>query len=263
VTAPAIGETASRRRPAWLERFLSAVGRCEHRHAMIRPGDRVLVGMSGGKDSLATALALALRRGKGGVSYEVAALMVDWEEFPAAAEDVERVREWLAGLSVPFEVRRASIAGLSPSLGFSCYACSRARKRILFEEAASRGFGTVALGHNLDDFAATALMNLCFRGRLEPLEPVREFFDGKARVIRPLCEVRESTIRTIASRMGFPVLKVECPNSEGNLRDRLKPVVAELAKMDKLVRENCYRAWFGARTPASAGAGDSGREEDR
>jgi tRNA 2-thiocytidine biosynthesis protein TtcA len=134
---------------------------------------------------------------------------------------------------------------------------------MLFEEALARGFGTLALGHTLDDFASTALMNLCFRGRLEPLEPVRDFFDGKVRVIRPLCEVRESTIRTLASRLDLPVLGVECPNAEGNLRDRLKPIVAELAKMDKLVRENCYRAWFGAKAQAGAKAGHPGRGEER
>jgi tRNA 2-thiocytidine biosynthesis protein TtcA len=261
MTAAAAAALRSRR-PPWLGRFLSSVGRCEHRHGMIRPGDRVLVGVSGGKDSLATALALALRRGSGGVEYELAALMVDWEEFPAPAEGVERIRSWLGELSVPFEVRRASVASLRDPGGFSCYACARERKRILFEEAAARGFGTVALGHNLDDFMSTALMNLCLRGRLEPLAPVREFFGGSARVIRPLCEVRESAVAAIASRLGFPVIEVDCPFSEDNLRDKMRLVIAEMSKMGKLVRENCYRAWFGAKA-AGAGSGDPSRGEER
>lgn len=250
------------RRAPWLERFLSSVGRCEHRHGMIRPGDRVLVGVSGGKDSLATALALALRRGAGGVEYDLAALMVDWEEFPAPAEGVERIRAWLEALSVPFASRRASIAALRDPAAFSCYACARERKRILFEEAAARGFGTVALGHNLDDFMSTALMNLCLRGRLEPLAPVRDFFGGRARVVRPLCEVRESAIALIASRLDFPLLEVPCPYAEDNMRDRMKGVIAEMSKMGKLVRENCYRAWFGAKA-AGPGSGEPGRGEER
>jgi tRNA 2-thiocytidine biosynthesis protein TtcA len=261
VTAPTASAFRSRR-PPWLERFLFSVGRCEHRHGMIRPGDRVLVGVSGGKDSLAAALALALRRGKGGVEYDLAGLMVDWEEFPAPAEGIERIRAWLAALSVPFETRRASVASLRAPDGFSCYACARERKRILFEEAAARGFGTVALGHNLDDFMSTALMNLCLRGRLEPLAPVRDFFGGRARVIRPLCEIRESAIASLASRLDLPVLAVPCPNAEDNMRDRMKSVIAELSKMGKLVRENCYRAWFGAKA-AGQGPFDQSRGEER
>ncbi len=232
-------------KPAYIERLLSNVGRCAHRHGMITPGDRILVGVSGGKDSLTAAYALALRRGKAGVQYEVAALMVDWEEFPAPEDAVERLGEWLRGLSVPFIHKRLRFADFSPSIPFSCYACSRARRRVLFEEAARRGFGTVALGHTLDDFAATTLMNLYFRGRLEPLEPSRDFFKGRLRVIRPLCEMREGTIATIAERLCFPVFKVDCPNADSTLRDRLKPIVAQLTKIDTLVRENCYRAWFG------------------
>jgi len=235
----------AKRRPPWLERFLSTVGSCEHRHGMIGPGDRILVGVSGGKDSLATALALALRRGIGGVQYEVAALLVDWEEFSAPAEAVSRLDEWLGLISVPFIHHRARMADYLPTMAFSCYACGRSRKRILFEEAARRGFGKLALGHTLDDFAATVLMNLSFRGRLEPLEPTRDFFEGKVRVIRPLCETRESSIRTAASRLGFPVFEVECPNKGETLRDKLRPVIADLAKIDTLVLENCYRAWYG------------------
>jgi tRNA 2-thiocytidine biosynthesis protein TtcA len=222
---------------------------------MIFPGDRILVGLSGGKDSLATAFALAQRRGKGGVQYELAALMVDWEEFPAPADAVERLAEWLKTLSIPFIHKKLKFADISHTETFSCYACSRARRRLLFEEAMKRGFGTVALGHTLDDFAATALMNLCFRGRLEPLMPRRDFFGGKLRVIRPLCEIREGTISTLAERLGFPVFKVECPNAESTLRDRLRPIVAQLLKIDTLVRENCYRAWFGP------GLGKTGTDE--
>jgi tRNA 2-thiocytidine biosynthesis protein TtcA len=238
-------EVVAGRYPSWLERLLSAVGRTVHRHDMIHPGDRILVGVSGGKDSLATALALALRRSRVRGGYDVAALMVDWIDFPAPAHGLARLREFFELLEVPFEVLRADPAILAPSLAFSCYSCARARKRLLFEKSRDLGYATIAFGHHLDDFAATALMNLCFRGRLEPLAPVRDFFDGSIKVIRPLCEVRESSIRNCAERLQLPVLDVDCPFKSTNLRLKLRPVVADLAKMDKLVRENIYKAWFG------------------
>lgn len=284
--------------PPWLERFLASAGRGAHRHGMIREGDRVLVGVSGGKDSLALALALALRRRRLPFDLELCAVLVDWEPFPAPPEGLAAIGEFFRRLGLPFEVLKADPAAYAGDRPFSCYACARARKRLIFGRAQELGFGTVAFGHHLDDFAETALMNLCFRGRFEPLSPVRVFGAapggpgcrvpgepgprpgeqaagdqaagdqaaargtgserGSIRVIRPLCEVRESTIRSVAARLGLPVLSVDCPHKDTNLRLSLKPLVAELAKMDTLVRENIYRACFG--TPGKA-AGEPGLSE--
>lgn len=231
--------------PPWLDRFLSQVGRGVHRHGMIRPGDRILVGVSGGKDSIATALALALRRRRVRAGYDLAAAMIDWAEFPARPQDLDLIHSFFELLGLTFWVRRGSLAALAGSRGLSCYSCARARKRLLFETAKAEGFGTVALGHHLDDFVATALMNLCFRARPEPLEPVREFFGGEIRVIRPLCELRESSVVSLSRRLELPVISIKCPHAEDNLRNRLAPIVAELAKMDTLVRENIYNSWYG------------------
>ena len=279
----------SGRAPPWLERFLASVGRGAHRHGMIREGDRVLIGVSGGKDSLALALALALRRRRLPFDLELRAVLVDWEPFPAPPWGLAAIGEFFRRLGLPFEVLRADPAAYAQDGPFSCYACARARKRLIFGRAQELGFGTVAFGHHLDDFAETALMNLCFRGRFEPLAPVRVFGAapggsgdrapaepesdsgdqaavrvpgaerGSIRVIRPLCEVRESTIRSVAARLDLPVLSVDCPHKDTNLRLSLKPLVAELAKMDTLVRENIYRACFGNPGKAAGEPGLSGR----
>lgn len=271
----------SGRTPPWLGRFLASVGRGAHRHGMIREGDRVLIGVSGGKDSLALAAALALRRRRLPFDLELRALLVDWEPFPAAPEALAAIEAYFRRLGLPFEVLRADPAAYAPDGPFSCYACARARKRLVFGRALELGFGTVAFGHHLDDFAETALMNLCFRGRFEPLAPVRVFGGapggaeglspgdpeaalgaeartGAIRVIRPLCEVRESTIRGVAARLELPVLSVDCPYKATNLRLSLKPLVAELAKMDTLVRENIYRACFGSPGKADRAEGRPG-----
>ncbi|HTX72694.1 MAG TPA: ATP-binding protein [Rectinemataceae bacterium] len=249
--------------PPWLERFLSTVGRAIHRHQMIPEGEAVLVGVSGGKDSLACAVALALRRRRLRSPYRLHAALVDWSDAPCRGEEIAALAELFALLSVPFSVipgRHRSVAGrwepetvalsmtgesAQASAGYGCYSCARERKRLIFQEARRLGCSRVAFGHHLDDFVGTALMNLCFRGRLEPMEPLRSFFGGEISLIRPLCELPESKIRTLAERLELPVVPSRCPQAGRNLRDRLKPLVADLAKMDKLVREKVYRAWFG------------------
>ncbi|MBL8968761.1 MAG: adenine nucleotide alpha hydrolase [Spirochaetaceae bacterium] len=269
-SGPSILEEALRgKAPPWLERFLSAVGRGAHRHAMFAPGDKVLIGVSGGKDSLALAAALALRRRRLPFDLELRGVLVDWTPFPAAPEGLARIEACFRLLGLPFEVLRADPADYAASGPFSCYACARARKRLLFGRAQELGFGVVAFAHHLDDFAETALMNLCFRGRFEPLAPVRNFGEGRGkapiRVVRPLCELRESAVRTLAARLELPVLSVDCPYKATNLRGSLKPIVADLSKMDTLVRENIYRACFGpppARDGGASRTGNGGSEED-
>lgn len=231
--------------PAWLERFLSQMGRGMHRHRMIRPGDRVLVGVSGGKDSLSTVLGLALRRRKLPFKLDLAAAMVSFSSFPADSADIGKIEHFLGQMGIAFVLLQADPSACLGDRSIDCYACARIRKQLIFEYALEQGYGTVAFGQHLDDFAATALMNLSFRGKIEPMAPVRSFFDGKIRLIRPLCEIRESSIRRLAQRLELPVLSVDCPMKHDNLRVRLKPIFAELAKMNTLVPENMYRAYFG------------------
>jgi tRNA 2-thiocytidine biosynthesis protein TtcA len=241
--------------PPWLERFLSGTGRAMHRHGMLREGEGILVGVSGGKDSLSLSVALALRRSRVSARHWIEAALVDWEEFPMPPESLDRIASLFSLLDLPFSILRSSIAKEAPGGGFSCYACARARKRLLFEKAKAIGARSLALGHHLDDFAATTLMNLCFRARLEPMAPLRDFFGGEIRLIRPLCELRESSIASVASRLGLPVATPCCPRSGSDRRHELKSVVADLAKMDRLVREKIYRAWYGPGANPEAATG--------
>lgn len=211
---------------------------------MIRTGDGVLVGVSGGKDSLALCLALELRRRRVRDAYRLAARMVDWDDCPADPGYLEDLRAFLDTVGIPFRARSASRA--SPRTGaWGCYECARVRKRELFRAAREGGFGTVALGHHLDDMAETLLMNLIVHGRFEGMEPSRSFFGGEIRAVRPLCTLREGSVRTFAERMELPVLASECPRGAENPRRQVKGLLVEMAKIHRLVREHLFAAYSG------------------
>ena len=96
------------------------------------------------------------------------------------------------------------------------------------------------MGHHLDDFVETAIINQCFHSRLYPMKPVQEFFDGKIKVIRPMIEVHESVTRRLANEYNLPVIKPVCPYDQTNIRAKVKPIVRELVRLNSLSREHIY-----------------------
>lgn len=224
------------------ERFAHHAGRGIARFAMIGPGDRVLIGVSGGKDSLALSLALVERKKWVPIDYELFAVQVEWREFPLEEAEKRSLDEFFDRLAIPLRRVRASIN--PPSFGgkFSCYTCSRNRKRILFGEAERVGATRIALGHHMDDIARTTLMNLLFRGEFSTMMPVQEFFGGKMTIIRPLCEVRESEVSRVALRLGLPAVPNRCPKADTNQRLLMKELLRQASKVDRHAVSNLYGA---------------------
>jgi len=223
-----------------LERFAHHVGRGINRFSMIGPGDRILIGVSGGKDSLAMSMALVARKRWVPIQYELFALQVDWREHPLQDEEKRLLDEFYARLGIPLQRVQASINPPSFRGKFSCYTCSRNRKRILFGEAERVGATKIALGHHMDDFARTTLMNLFFHGEFSTMMPVQEFFGGKLRIIRPLCEVREAEVGRVARRLGLPTVPIRCPNAEKNRRQLMADILRQVSKVDKHAVSNLY-----------------------
>jgi tRNA 2-thiocytidine biosynthesis protein TtcA len=98
------------------------------------------------------------------------------------------------------------------------------------------------MGHHLDDLVETTMINLCFRANFATMLPIQEFFKGKLHIIRPMIEVHEQTTRRLAEHYALPVVKPVCPFDQTNIRSSVKPIIAQLAKMDKLAREHIYHA---------------------
>ena len=228
--------------PPWVMRFVKGVGKAVNNYRMIQGGDSVLLAASGGKDSLAMALALSIRRKWLPVDYTLKAVMIDWEEHPIPPESHERLHAYFDALGIDLTILREAQYPESFRGSFNCYLCARNRRRILFEKASEMGISLIAMGHHLDDLAETTLMNLCFRADFSTMLPVQEFFSGSLHIIRPLIETRESVIKRLAEAYDLPVVKPVCPYDQTNVRARLKPVIAELSHIDRLTREHIYNA---------------------
>ncbi|MFA6845775.1 MAG: tRNA 2-thiocytidine biosynthesis TtcA family protein [Sphaerochaetaceae bacterium] len=228
--------------PPWVMRFIKTTGKAVNEYQMIGEGDSVLLSVSGGKDSLAMALALSLRRKWLPINYSIQALMIDWKEHPIPIEYRTLLALYFQALDIEFIL--VDEMQYSPSFNgvFNCYLCSRNRRRILFEYCREHEMRIVAMGHHLDDLVETTLINLCFRGHFETMSPVQEFFDGKLKIIRPMIEVHESVTRRLSELYNLPTVKPVCPYDQTNIRAQLKPIVSQLAHMDKLTREHIYHA---------------------
>lgn len=228
--------------PPWVMRIVKNAGASINRFSMIGADERILLGVSGGKDSLALALALSVRRKWLPIDYTLDAVLINWKEHPVPEHNLELLREYFEALQIRFRVVEEYMHPESFNGDFNCYLCSRNRRRILFTIADEEGYSKIALGHHLDDLVETSMINLYFRGHFETMNPVQDFFDGKLKIIRPLIQVHENALSRLASAYSLPVIKPVCPYDQTNVRSQLKPIVAQLARMDRYAREHVFKA---------------------
>jgi len=211
---------------------------------MVEPGEPVLIGASGGKDSNFLALALSLRMKWLPEKNPLTAVFIEWKEHPVPSADMQEIFSFYDLLGVPIETIRASMYPRSFKGNFNCYLCSRNRKRILFDTAGQRGIRAVALGHHMDDIIETTLINMVTRGHFSTMLPVQHFFNGKLRIIRPLCLVKEKTIENLCAAFRIPAVDVECPNKLKNIRADFKPIIRQFVHLNRHAREHIFNSCF-------------------
>ena len=191
--------------------LMRAVGRAIGDYTMIRPGDRLLLGLSGGKDSLSLLHILRTLQQKAPVRFELAAATVD----PGIdGYDPAYLKTYVAGLGLPYFYRRQAIVAraLNGMRGESfCAYCARMRRGILYATARAEGYNVLVLAQHLDDLAESFLMSAFHNGRLKTMKAHYRVDAGDLRVIRPLLYVRERQTGDFAARAGFPVAQDNCP----------------------------------------------------
>jgi tRNA 2-thiocytidine biosynthesis protein TtcA len=210
-------------------RLRSAVGKAIADYRMIGPGDRVMVCLSGGKDSYTLLdILLSLQR-SAPVRFELLAVNLDQKQpgFPAQV-----LPEYLAGVAVPFRVIEQDTYGvvkrIVPAGQTLCGLCSRLRRGALYRFAAENGITRIALGHHRDDIVETLFLNLFFGGRLKAMAPKLLSDDRRHIVIRPLAYVAERDIARYARGRGFPIIPCKLCGSQDNLqRMAVKKMLAD------------------------------------
>jgi len=214
------------------KRLRRLVGQAIADYAMIAEGDRVMVCLSGGKDSYGLLDILLTLKDAAPVRFEVIAVNLDQKQpgFPA---DV--LPRYLAGRGVPFRIEEQDtysvVKRVIPEGGTLCSLCSRLRRGVLYRVAQEVGATKIALGHHRDDLMATFFLNLFFGGKLKTMPPKLASDDGRNVVIRPLAYVRERDLARYAEAMAFPIIPCNLCGSQEHLQR--KQVTAMLREWER------------------------------
>jgi len=219
---------------------------------LIGPGDRLMVAVSGGKDSL-SALALLLElRGRAPVRFDLHAMHIDHGDQPQALAALDA---HLAAQACPYTVVSEPIPTIARAQAHEgqriCFLCARMRRGVLYRLAPELGCNKIVLGHHMDDLIETVLLNLFYSGQLKSMPPLLHADDGRNTVIRPLAYVPEADLVAFAAHMAFPIVPCGPCCQEmavDSRRRRIKEMITTLAAEDPHVRAHMLAALRNVRT---------------
>jgi tRNA 2-thiocytidine biosynthesis protein TtcA len=221
--------------------ILRKVGEAIGRFKMIREGDRVAVGVSGGKDSLTLLEALLLLQKRAPINFSVCAFTIEQGKF---LSPIHPVGEFLQsrGVDWTYVEDAPSIGLLTEQPGHGCDVCSRFRRRAVYEVARKMKANVIAFGHTADDFCESFLRNAMFNGRISALPPVTWSGKREFRLIRPLVYVTENLTSAYVQNLGAPVIPCGCSQKTGTVRRTLRDMFGEIERDHPFLKETLLSA---------------------
>lgn len=226
-----------------MKRMLSYTRRGVDDYNMIEEGDKIAVGISGGKDSLALLCSLAYLRRFYPKKFELIAITIDMG-FEGGM-DFTPVKELCEKLDVPYYIIPTEISKIIFDVrkeANPCSLCAKMRRGALHNAAKELGCTTVALGHHFDDVVETFMLNLFFEGRIGTFSPVTYLSRMDITVIRPLIYMPEKDVRYFASKTELPVVTSTCPADGNTERENMKQLLASIERQNKGLRYRIFGA---------------------
>jgi len=221
-------------------------GKAIHNHRLLEEGDRILVAVSGGADSLVMLHYLRQWIKKAPIDFDLLPVYLDMGF--GARDTWEHMRMHFERIGTPWHMEETDFGpyahgplnrGKNP-----CFICSMKRRKRLFELTRALGCNKIALGHNLDDMIETLFINMCYSGEMSTMLPRQEMFKGLITIIRPMVLVEKEKIEKAASMLALPVCQNPCPSSQVSTRRKIRSLLNELYSTNKKVKGNIRRALF-------------------
>jgi tRNA 2-thiocytidine biosynthesis protein TtcA len=219
------------------------IGQAMHTYGMLADGDRVLVAVSGGIDSLVLVKILQFWQTKAPIAYQLLAVHLD---MGFGSDEADQVASRLAALQVDYLIERTDFGrrALAAEVGRSgCFHCARQRRSRLFALAEGMGCNKIAMGHHQEDIIETFFLNLLYGGNLSTMVPRQDFFGGKLAMIRPLAFLTKADIRALGDDFGLSPVANPCPLSTESKRQQIRDLLEKsIYPLDPSTRATIFTA---------------------
>ena len=217
------------------------VGMAVADYQMLEEGDKILVAVSGGKDSLSLLKLLKYRLEFIPIDIELMAVHIDMgvPDFPVGA-----LADYFNQEGLKWHIEKIDILKDDQEWeDINCFWCSWNRRKTLFQLAQRFGFNKIALGHHMDDIVETMLLNLFYQGEISTMRPLQVLFDGKLTLIRPLAYVEEKNLKRLTEKEHIPDLdRFSCPHNDVSKRKAVKDIIATLGKTTPGIKKNIFKS---------------------
>jgi tRNA 2-thiocytidine biosynthesis protein TtcA len=230
-----------RRRRKQFDKISKKVGKMLNEHQLIAAGDRVLVGLSGGKDSMILLEALADRRKHLPFDFQLFAVHVSATNIGYEMDTVY-LQEFCAELNIPLHLEEIEVDLTVDPKKSPCFICSWNRRKRIFELSKELDCNKVALGHHKDDAIQTVLLNMIFHGSYSSLPQKLSMFEGRIRLIRPLLFIPEKELTYYATLRSFKKQEKSCPYDDATRRESIKEIIRQLDRLNRNARRNIFNA---------------------
>ena len=218
------------------------MGKAIHDWDMIRENERILVGVSGGKDSQALLDLLFSLKKKAPIRFDLFPVYIDAGFDDSFARDLGSYVEAAYG-PMKIEYKDYGVKAHSDqNTENPCFLCARLRRKRLFQMARENNCQKIALGHNKDDIIETLFINMFYAGRIGTMKPRQSFFDGALDIIRPLSYVEKKDVTLFGQRCDLPEFVNNCPSADRTKRSEIRAMLEKVYKHNKHIKGNIFRA---------------------